>query len=99
VKYKIRAAAERDMDEAAAWYRENANDPRVPVRFLLAVRAVFETIVEAALTFPVVHEDIRRARVLAFPAYSVFYRVLRGSVVITAVFHGRRRPLVWKRRR
>ena len=22
------------MDEAAAWYRENGNDPRVPVRFL-----------------------------------------------------------------
>jgi hypothetical protein len=31
----IRAAAERDLDETASWYRENANDPRIPLLFLL----------------------------------------------------------------
>ncbi|MGA3125039.1 MAG: type II toxin-antitoxin system RelE/ParE family toxin [Polyangiaceae bacterium] len=99
MNHKIRAAAERDLEEAARWYSENAADPRVAVRFLLEVRAVFEALAESPGAFPEVHRDIRRCRVLAFPAYSVFYRVLHGAVVITAVFHGRRRPLDWKQRR
>ncbi len=77
MKYAIRAAAERDVDEAADRYREHALDPLVAVRFLLEIRAVFEMIAEAPLAFPEVCGDVRR----------------------TAVFHGRRRPLVWKRRR
>jgi plasmid stabilization system protein ParE len=99
VKYKIRAAAARDIDEAADWYREHSVDPRVAVRFLLAVRATFETIAESPFGFPEVHRDVRRCRVLAFPAYSVFYRALPDAVEVTAVFHGHRRPLAWKRRR
>jgi plasmid stabilization system protein ParE len=99
LKYKIRAAAARDIDAAADWYREHSVDPRVAVRFLLEVRSVFEMIVESPLSFPVVQRDIRRCRVLAFPAYSVFYRALPDVVVITAVFHGHRRPGVWQRRR
>jgi plasmid stabilization system protein ParE len=99
VKYKIRAAAERDLDEAANWYRENAVDPRVSVRFLLEVHAVFDTIAESPRAFPEVHRDVRRCRVLSFPAYSVFYRLLHEVVVITAVFHGSRGPQVWKQRR
>ena len=99
MKYKVRAAAARDLDAAADWYRGHSVDPRFSVRFLLEIRAVFEAIAEAPEAFPVVHRDIRRCRVLAFPAYSVFYRVLADAVVITAVFHGRRRPLAWKTRR
>lgn len=98
MNYKIRKAAERDLDDAASWYREHATDPRVAVRFLLEVHAVFEMIAEAPGALPEVHRDIRRCRVLAFPAYSVFYRALADGVVITAVFHGRRQPLAWKHR-
>jgi plasmid stabilization system protein ParE len=94
VKVKIRAAAERDMDEAASWYAKAAVDPRTALRFLLELRAVFETIAESPRAFPEVHRDVRRCRVLAFPAYSVFYRIVGDLVVITAVFHGRRRPAV-----
>jgi plasmid stabilization system protein ParE len=99
VKYKIRAAAKRDLDEAAVWYREHSVDPRVALRFLLEVSAVFDMIAETPRAFQEVHRDIRRCRVLASPAYSVFYRVLTDVVVITAVFHGHRRPQGWKRRR
>jgi plasmid stabilization system protein ParE len=99
LKYKIRAAAEHDIDEAAAWYRENAIDPRAAVRFLLELRAVFEMIAESPRSYSEVHMDIRRCPVVAFPSYSVLYRVLPDVIVIVAVFHGRRRPTVWKRRR
>ena len=51
MKYKIRAAAERDLDEAASWYRENAIDPRISLRFLLEVRATFELIAESPGAF------------------------------------------------
>jgi hypothetical protein len=63
----VRAAAERDLNDAATWFREHSIDPRVPARFLLEVRAVFETIVEAPHTYVTVHRDIRRCRVFAFP--------------------------------
>jgi plasmid stabilization system protein ParE len=99
VKYKIRAAAERDLDDAATWYGEHAVDPRTPLRFLLEVRAAFELIAESPAAFAEIHGDIRRCPVRAFPAYAVFYRILDDIVVITAVFHGRRRPTVWKQRR
>jgi plasmid stabilization system protein ParE len=50
VSYRVRACAERDIDDAAAWYRDNANDPGVVVRFLIEGRAAFETIAEAPLS-------------------------------------------------
>lgn len=75
MKYEVRASAARDLDDAASWYAEHALDPRVPIRFLLEIRAVFEAIADAPYAFPEVHRDVRRCRVLAFPAYSVFYRV------------------------
>ena len=99
MKYKIRAAAERDLDEAASWYRENAKDPRIPLLFLLEVRATFELIAESPSAFAEIHRDVRRCPVRAFPAYSVCYRITADVVVITAVFHGRRRPSLWKGRR
>jgi hypothetical protein len=59
VKYKTRAAAERDLDEAASWYRESATDPRTPLRFLLEVRATFELIAESPGVFAEIHGNIR----------------------------------------
>ncbi len=98
MKLRIRSAAAQDIDEAAGWYREHSVDPRVAVRFLLEIHSVLERIAESPLAFPEVHRDIRRCRVLAFPVYSVFYRVVADDVVITAVFHGHRRPAVWRGR-
>ena len=63
MKYKIRAAAERDLDEAASWYGEHAVDPRTPLRFLLEVRAAFELIAESPGAFAEIHGDIRRCPV------------------------------------
>jgi toxin ParE1/3/4 len=99
VKYRLRAAAARDLDDAAEWYRTNALDHRVALRFLLEVRAALETIADAPLAFPEVHGNVRRCPVHAFPAYSIFYRVVEGVVIVTAVFHGRRRPSLRKSRR
>jgi plasmid stabilization system protein ParE len=67
VKYKVRAAAERDLDEAACWYRESATDPRTPLRFLLEVRATFELIAESPGAFAEIHGDIRRCRRTGLP--------------------------------
>jgi plasmid stabilization system protein ParE len=61
VKDKIRASAERDLDEAASWYRENATDPRTPLRFPLEVRATFELIAESPGVFAEIHGGIPRS--------------------------------------
>ena len=60
MKYEVRASAARDLDEAATWYGEHAIDPRVPIHFLLEVRAAFELIAETPYAFPEVHRDVRR---------------------------------------
>jgi len=99
MKYRLRPAAERDIDEAASWYGAHALDPGVPERFLRELRATFDAFVEAPLAFPVVHRDIRRRPLRAFPTYAVFYRVIGDVVVVTAIFHGRRRPHGWQARR
>src|ERR1017187_5507253 len=39
------------MDEAASWYAKAAGDPRTALRFLLELRAVFETIAESPRAF------------------------------------------------
>jgi plasmid stabilization system protein ParE len=99
VKLKIAPAAARDLDEAADWYRRTALDPRVAVRFLLSIHAAFESLVASPHTFPEVRPGVRRCRVLAFPAYSVFFRVAGEEVIVVAVFHGKRQPEVLKKRR
>jgi plasmid stabilization system protein ParE len=63
VNYRLRTAAARDLDEAAEWFRANALDHRVALRFLLEVRAAFKAIAEAPLAFPEVHGNIRRCPV------------------------------------
>jgi plasmid stabilization system protein ParE len=47
--------------------------------------------------YPIVFGDVRRTVARRFP-FSVYFRVRRDSMVVLAVFHGRRNPAVWQRR-
>lgn len=52
---------------------------------------------ETPQQFPIVLRDVRQVRVPRFP-YSIFFRVKHDRLVVLAIFHARRDPLVWRER-
>jgi plasmid stabilization system protein ParE len=91
----LRPAAAADVEDAWRWYearREGLGD-----EFLDAVQASLESICAHPEAAPLVHGDIRRLLLRRFP-YGLFYRLIRGQVVVVACFHAKRSPRVWRTR-
>jgi toxin ParE1/3/4 len=95
--YKVvfRRAAQREFDDATLWYEERRRG--LGAEFVAEVDRAIESIAQNPSRFPVIHRDLRCIRVRRFP-YSVFFRVEPARVVVLAVFHVRRNPLIWQGR-
>jgi toxin ParE1/3/4 len=91
----LRRAARRELDDAALWYEER----RVGLggEFVAEIERAIGLVAENPERFPIMHRDIRCVRARRFP-YSVFFRVEPTRVVVLAVFHARRDPIIWQRR-
>jgi plasmid stabilization system protein ParE len=92
----VRKAARADLAEGFRWYE--ARRPGLGYEFLRAARVVLAAIERAPEQYPIVAEDIRKARLSRFP-YLVYYVVLRHGISVIAVLHGRRHPRRWQSRR
>lgn len=88
--------AEDELLEAARRYRDVR--PSLGDRFLLSVSDYKQVICTQPTRFPIEEGDIRRAIMSDFP-YSIFYRVVRSRIFITAVYHHSRDPEGWKNRK
>ncbi len=95
LELRLRPEAELDLAEAALWYEEQGSG--LGHQFLDEVLAVFSTIAEAPLMYPIVHRSTRRALIHRFP-FGVYYRVETTVIVVVAVMHGSRNPHRWKSR-
>lgn len=71
--------------------------PGLGVEFVAEIERAISTASSNPERFPIMHRDIRCVRARRFP-YSVFFRVETKRIVVLAVFHARRDPLVWKAR-
>ena len=91
----VRPDAEADLKEAFAWYE--AQRAGLGADLLLAVEAVLEEIGRRGDSFPLVHNDVRRALVKRFP-HGVFFVVNDPVVSVIAIFHARRDPKIWRDR-
>ena len=91
----FRRQARREFDEAADWYAQR----RVGLgsRLVAAVQDVLTTAATNPKPYPEVFADVREAVVKGFP-YCVYYREERGQIVVLAVFHAARDPLIWQGR-
>jgi len=90
---EIRPAARQDFDEASDWYRDQ--DPLIRDKFVAAVRNTFTAITQRPLSFPVVFAStVRRATVGKFP-FTVFFRLNAELIIVVAVFHDKRNPIIW----
>jgi plasmid stabilization system protein ParE len=92
---RLRAEAEDDIYEAAAWYESQRL--RLGHDFLDAIEASFARISENPLQFPVLYRGTRRALLSRFP-FGVFFRVESEDVVVLAVMHASRNPVRWRER-
>jgi len=91
----FRAAARRELMEAALWYEQQRDG--LGSDFRSEVERSLAAIAERPTGFPVLHRSIRCIRVRRFP-YSIFIVVEPDRLVVLAVFHVRRNPLIWQSR-
>lgn len=86
-------AARHEFDEATVWYEERriglGTDFFAEIDRALAIAAA------APERFPIMYRNIRCVRVRRFP-YSLFFRVDSSRIVVLAVFHARRDPVIWR---
>ena len=95
MKARFTPEAEKDLDEAIAWYDERGEGLGDEV--LRRIDESVELIERYPEMYPIVHRRMRRAIVRQFP-YQVIYEVEPGEIVIYAVYHSARDPKEWKRR-
>ena len=85
----ISAAAERDIESAAAWYearREGSGQ-----EFYDRVIEPVEKIEKVPEAYAVVSSDARKVQLRKFP-YSPFYKIMPGNSLVLACLHARRHP-------
>ena len=92
----FRPAAAADVEDAWRWYETRKEG--LGEEFLGVVQATVAQIEAHPESAPVVHRDIRRQLLRRFP-YGLFYRLIRGEVVVVACFHAKRSPRIWRSRR
>ena len=93
---RLRDAAEADIGDAHAWYRERGHE--LGDQFLQALDECLESIRRNPLVYPAVHGEIRRALLRKFP-YCVFHIVAESDIVVLGCLHGHRDPRIWRGRR
>ncbi len=87
-------AADREFEEAAAWYQQHAGRGQ---KFVDQVQEVLDRIERMPELHAAVYQDIRRVRVQRFP-YNVYYRILVDRIEVIAVFHHKRSQRTWQSR-
>lgn len=91
----IRPEAAREVQEAFDWYEEQSDG--LGREFLRAADACLAGIQRNPFSFPIAHQQMRRALLRKFP-YALFYLVESDKVVVLACFHIKRDPIDWLRR-
>jgi len=91
----FRRAPWDELEEAVAWYEDRRRG--LGDEFLKEIEEAIERSADHPERNPVVIGDVRRTVLRRFP-YAVYFRQRNQDLVVLAVFHGRRNPLVWKRR-
>ena len=90
-----RRAARHEFDAAAGWYE--ARSPGLGAEFVAEIDRAVLLAAETPARFPVMHANVRCVRVRRFP-YSVFFQTEPRRIVVLAVFHARRDPIIWQQR-
>lgn len=88
-------AARAEFVEAAAWYDSHRSG--LGSRFIAEIERCVALAVERPELGAIVYNNIRRIPAHRFP-YSIYFRAETQRIVVLAVFHGSRDPMIWQRR-
>ncbi len=80
----IRPAAEKDLDEAQAWYNEQRRG--LGDEFLVSIAEAFTRLEQDPERYLVLYKDFRRVLVERFP-YKIFYQLRENNVIVFRVLH------------
>jgi plasmid stabilization system protein ParE len=97
VKYRliIRPEAEDDLKEAYSWYEDKRQG--LGHDFLLHVAAGLNFIKRSPNIHPIEYRGTRKHLIKRFP-YKIVFLVEKEKVIILAVIHSKRSPVLIKRR-
>lgn len=93
----IRPEARADLSAASSWYAKQS--PGLGHSFLAEVREELHRISERPQSFPIFHNQTRRALIRRFP-YGIVYLVQseQNRIIVLAVLHCGRDPRFWRAR-
>ena len=91
----FRRAARTEFVEAAAWYE--AQRQNLGVEFIAEVERCVAIAAEQPQRHAVVYKTVRRVTTRRFP-YAIYYSATDRRIVVLAIFHSRRDPLIWQGR-
>jgi plasmid stabilization system protein ParE len=92
VNVRFLAPAQRELDDAVAWYNQQVIG--LGLEFLDELDRAVRRVLAFPLSYPEIEPGIRRCRLVRFP-YGLIYGVDDETVVIVAVAHLHRRPRYW----
>jgi plasmid stabilization system protein ParE len=88
-------AARLEFIEAIDWYEARAAG--LGAAFEAETEHQIARIQAKPMQFPIMLEDVRRARLRRFP-YGLFFRIVDNEAFVIACFHASRDPKVWQNR-
>jgi plasmid stabilization system protein ParE len=88
-------ASREELLAAQDWYE--TQQAGLGARFLGEVETAVNRMADDPHQFPVVFQDVRRARLRKFP-YGLFFLAETDVLVVIACFHGSRDPKHWQKR-
>jgi plasmid stabilization system protein ParE len=92
VKVRFLTLAQQELDDAVAWYNEQATG--LGQEFLDELDRVVRRAVTFPMSCPEIEPGVRRCLLARFP-YGLIYGVDRKTTVVVAVAHLHREPRYW----
>ena len=92
MKVRFLALAQKELDDAVAWYNRQASG--LGLEFLDELDRAVRRAVTFPMSCPEIEPGIRRCLLARFP-YGLIYGVNRGAIVVIAVAHLHREPRYW----
>lgn len=92
---RLLAPAQAELDEAIAWYAEQA--PGLGETFLIETLKAMKLVEQFPQAWHPLTPQIRRCRLRRFP-YSVIYAQDGADIFVLAIAHQHRKPGYWRNR-
>lgn len=95
MKVRFLSLAEREVNDAVAWYNEQSDN--LGREFLDELDRAVRRVVSFPISCPELTSGLRRCLLARFP-YGIIYGVEDDTVVVVAVAHLHRKPNYWSDR-